>query len=788
MVVAVESFGALLRRLRSATGLTQEELAERAGLSTRAVSDLERGVNRSARKDTARLLADGLDLAEPARAEFLAAARAPLPGQPTAARVEASAVIDPAFGRVLGTHLPLVALVGRDTDVAGVCDLLTSPSVRLLTLTGPGGVGKTRLALQVAHHLSAGLTGGALWVDLAPLTSTDLVLPAIAATAGVRLTDSVAAGDQLASALKDRRMLLVLDNFEHLLGAAGDLVPLLADCPGLSVLVTSRVILRIPGEHEWRLAGLALPKGDEPDLLLAAPAVTLFVQRVRAVRPDFAADESAAESLADICRRLEGLPLAVELAARRLGVMSLAELRARLESRLALLTGGRRDAPAHQRTLRDTIRWSYDLLPADHQLAFRWLAVFQGGFDLTLAEDLLGRSTEVDDALDVLGELVDSSLLIRAELDDGTSRFGMLESIREFGVEQLSEQREQRAVSGHHAELMAAIAVRAAEGLTGAEQSSCLELLDRESANLRAALQYCRTARSAMLVPLATSLWRYWEIRGQLTEGRHWLESALAIAADGESGSGLPESLHAEACLAAAALARDQGDGPAAVLHCERALEIAESEGNQRISARAFNIQGNVALDEGRLVDAAAAHTRGMEMFAAVGDERGLALLRNNLGLDLAALGRREEALEHLQDSLRRFEELDDLRGVARALISLAAATAEHDPDKARDLYARALLSHRSIGDLNGIAAGLEGLGLIGIRTGQAGHAVRLLGAAHRLRRESGDAPAAEELRAVESALAYARIELGDKAFEEEWTEGAALPLTTVIGEALQDG
>jgi predicted ATPase len=547
------------------------------------------------------------------------------------------------------------------------------------------------------------------------------------------------------------------------------------------------VVLRIPGEHEWRLAGLALPEGDEPELLLAAPAVALFVERVRAVRPDFAADEAAAEALADICRRLEGLPLAVELAARRLGVMSLAELRGRLESRLALLTGGRRDALAHQRTLRDTIRWSYDLLPAHQQLSFRWLAVFQGGFGLTLAEDLLSKTTEIEDALEVLGDLVDSSLLIRTELADGTSRFGMLEAIREFGVERLSEESEQQAISGHHAELMSVIAARAAEGLTGAEQSSYLELLDLESANLRAALQYCRTAQSVALVPLATSLWRYWEIRGQLTEGRHWLESALAIA-DGDLGSGLPEAVHAEACLAAAALARDQGDGPAADLHCERALVIAEAEGNQRISARAFNIQGNVALDEGRLADAATAHTRGMELFAAVGDERGMALLRNNLGLDLAALGRPQEALVHLQDSLQRFEKLDDLRGVARVLISLAAVTAADHPDEARELYARALLSHRSIGDLNGIAAGLEGLGLIAVRTGQARHAVRLLGAAHRVRIETGDAPAAEDHKAVESALADARIELGEQQFEEEWAVGAALPLTTVIGEALQGG
>ena len=380
---STSTFGALLRHHRLAAGLTQEALAERAGVSARGVQDLERGVRLAPRAETLRLLADALALDGAARAGLIAAAHPELISPPTARAVPL---------RQAALPVPATPLVGREGDVAAACALLRRPEVRLLTLTGPGGVGKTRLALAVAAELAGDFADGVAWIELAPTRDPALVPAVLAGVLGVRESGERPLAELLALALADRQLLLVLDNLEHLLAAAPLLAQLLAVGPHLTLLTTSRVRLRLRGEQELPVLPLALPAATEivqPPLagLAGVAAVRLFVERAGEVHHEFALTPENAPAVAAICRRLDGLPLAIELAAARVKLLPPAALLARLERRLPLLTGGARDLPPRQQTMRDTIAWSYDLLSEPEQTLFRHLAVFTGGCTLEAAED-----------------------------------------------------------------------------------------------------------------------------------------------------------------------------------------------------------------------------------------------------------------------------------------------------------------------------------------------------------------------------------------------------------------
>ncbi|MDQ3222794.1 MAG: helix-turn-helix domain-containing protein, partial [Gemmatimonadota bacterium] len=513
------SFGDLLRQHRRTAGLTQEELAERAGMSARGISDLERGTRNHPYRETVRHLADSLELSGAARSTFVLAARQPR-GRVTSRHLPVS-----------GLPLPLTPLIGRHEEREEVSNFLQDDAVRLVTLVGPGGVGKTRLALAVAEQEANVVSDGVIFIDLAPLRDPALLLSHVATTLGLRDTSGQGIADVIHDYLAEREILLVFDNFEHLLEAAPVISELLAAGPQVKILTTSRAPLRVRGEREYPVPPLRLPsRQDTQDLaaLAANDAVAVFVARAHAVRPNFALTTDNATAIAEICTRLDGLPLALELAAARVKVLPPATLLDRLGERLPLLTGGTRDAPERQRTLRDTIAWSHNLLSPDDGRLFRRLSIFAGGWTLEAAEAV----TNLDGDLDVLAGLsvlVNESLV---HLDESGSepRYGMLETIREFALEILRQHTEEAealrlAQTAFFADLALAAWTELSAGVPEA-----IRRMGADEDNLRAMLaQLLETGDAETALRVAGgSLSLYWTAAGgQFTEARVWLDRAF---------------------------------------------------------------------------------------------------------------------------------------------------------------------------------------------------------------------------------------------------------------------
>src|SRR6266700_1402398 len=433
-------------------------------------------------------------------------------------------------------HLPLqpTSLIEREPELAEISALLKQPEMRLLTLTGPGGSGKTRLGLQVAAELSDGFADGVYFVNLAPLSDPEFVVPTIAQALALKATGSQPFLDLLKASLREKQLLLLPDNFEQVVSAAIQVAELLDSCPELKVVVTSRMALHLRGEQEFTVSPLAVPDPHHlPDLVTLSQyeAVALFILRAQSLKPDFHMNHANAPTIAEICARLDGLPLAIELAAARSKVLPPQALLARLGQRLALLTGGARDAPARQQTLRDTIKWSYDLLETEEQRLFRWLSVFAGGSTLEAMETVgHGTGHEEINVLNRVASLIDKSLVQQRDQEAGEPRFTMLETVREYGLERLSESREAGVSQRAHALYYLALAQEAEPHLKGPQQVLWWRRLEQEQENLRAALVWLiKQEEGELALRLSGALWRFWSIRGYSSEGWRWLEAALRL-------------------------------------------------------------------------------------------------------------------------------------------------------------------------------------------------------------------------------------------------------------------
>ncbi|HEX5167488.1 MAG TPA: helix-turn-helix domain-containing protein, partial [Thermomicrobiales bacterium] len=528
-----QSFAELLRRARRDAGLTQEELAARAGISTRAVSDLERAINRAPQLETLRLLADALDRPADERQRWTMARRR------VASHAHDGGASQPSNGQL---PTPLTSFVGRDRELAELVALLGQPDTRLVTITGTGGVGKTRLAIAVGTAVEGALDrfpDGVRFVPLAPLNNPDLVIRAIATALDVEGSSRTSQLTTLIAALRNRRLSLVLDNVEHVAASAPQLADLLRACPGLTILATSRVPLRVRGEREYKIRPFALPADIaalDLDHLRRLEAIDLFRQRAQDVATDFQITERNAQVVAGVCRRVDGLPLAIELVAARVRLLPPAALLERLDRRLPLLTGAPHDAPARQQTLRDTIAWSYDLLNPAHQRLFRALGVFQDGWTLDALEAVTGQTEAGSIVLDGLETLIAHSLVRMHEQVNGQPRYSMLETIAEFAREKLDASDEALEARRRHVRHYLRVARQAEPHLKGAEQARWMARLEQEFANLRGALQWLQeraeqgdAAAVVTSFQLADPIWWFWHIHGHMREGRQQFDTIMRL-------------------------------------------------------------------------------------------------------------------------------------------------------------------------------------------------------------------------------------------------------------------
>lgn len=666
------------------------------------------------------------------------------------------------------TNLPPAPgrLVGRQQEINDVLAGLTS--ARLLTLTGVGGCGKTRLALTVAAEARSWFPGGVWLVELAPIADPEVIAGVIASTVDARTTGDESPRDALAKALLGRRSLVVLDNCEHLVAACTALVgDLLHACSSLTVLATSRERLGVAGEVVYPLAPLTVPSADTvgPGELERYEAPRLLVDRAAALGVRIDINERTASIVAAIVRRLDGLPLAIELAAARLPALSAPEVLSRLDDRFGLLTSGSRSASHHQRTLFETLTWSYDLLDKDEQCWFRRLSVFAGGWTREEAEWVCGKERDEEDAesmpasvsasaaMDPLTALVEKSFVQAWDVMEERRRFAMLETVRAYASDRLVESGEVEEIRRRHASCMVALVGREAAGLTGPRQEECLERIGGMHDNVRAALTWARErGQPETGLRLASAVWRFWLIRGLLSEGRAWLDALLALDRP------VDLIVRAGACEAAGKLAGAQGDQASAEALLTRALALWGALGDKGGIARSRAGLAGVALARGDLDDARAGYEAAIAL--ATGNARDSATWHNNLGVTFVRRGDLDGAERAWRACLPLFEDLDDRRSVAIILDNLGGiATVRGDLEAAFTLHSRALAIKRGLKDTRGIGATLHNMGSIAFKDGDYRRARDLFAQGHVALEEVGD----KGMAAMTSAsLADAARAMGD--------------------------
>jgi predicted ATPase/DNA-binding XRE family transcriptional regulator len=740
-----QTIGVLLRRYRIAAGLTQEALAARSGVSVYSISNLERDVGHTPRKDTLALLADALGLSVDQRAVLQVAA--------VRLRTSHAAMTPTAAAAIRKTppyHVPTppTRLIGRENELAALGALLRGQAddyeagSRLVTFCGPPGVGKTRLALEVVRRQERGFPDGGVFVSLAPLTDPALVEVAIAHALGI--TDKPGAGsprEQHMAALGGKQLLLLLDNFEHLLSAAPLVSELLAAAPGLHIIATSRAPLHVQGEQEYPVTPLALPDATQahssPEELAAVPAVALFIERARAVRPGWTPSAGELEHVAAVCRQLDGLPLAIELAATRMKVLSAQALLQRLEHRLHVLTAGPVDLPARQQTLRATLAWSHDLLSAGARALFGRVSIFSGTMSFEAIEALSrafqdheseDQASEVDpeqeqQLLDAVTELVDNSLLASnpspmpnqavPDLRDvgdlpEKPRFAMLQTVREYALEQLARSGEAHRAGQAFVAYYRALAEQAQSELRGPRQMAWFIRLEQEHTNLRAAILWAAEHdESQTALALGASLWRYWYTRGHLHEGAELLERVLDLPWDDADEQS--RRLRGRALNGASDLALRLGAIPRATALIHESLSLFRAFADRDGIAAAVSTLGGILHDSGDLGGAVACWEESLQLRTAQGKSSSVAGALYNLSIAHFELGQWAIGTRRAQESLALRRALGDTRGVVTSLFSCGDfARAHGDYTHARELLDEAANHCRTLGYPHGLAIALN--------------------------------------------------------------------------------
>ncbi len=759
----------------------------------------------------------------------------------------------------------LTTFVGRSDAMTSLARLLRDDDVRLVTLTGPGGVGKTRLAVEATREVSSEFADGAVYVALATLRDPGMIPSGIVQALGLRETDATSPMARLTAALRDRHLLLVLDNFEHLAVPAAKtfLTDLLMACAGVTALVTSRTLLNLSGEHAVIVPSLALPGGGRrkteggrretgdsrreaggerethhPSPITHHPitgdaalgqieqseAVRLFVERARAAWTDFSLTAENAAAVAAICERVDGLPLAIELAAARSAVLSPVTLLRRLERRLPLLSGGPDDQPDRLRTMRDAIAWSYDLLDESTQALFRGLAVFVGGFTVEAAEYLSGQmaggAAALTSVVDALAALLTGSLLQRGEQPDGESRFTFLETVREFALEQLQRSGDEASARAAHAAWCFHFMDQVKPELWVATDGRILDRIDMEHDNLRATMTWALVHDPELALRLASMLAPFWAKRCHWSEGRTWLKRAL------ETGAG--EGTVARAIVAGQAgmLAGEQGDVEEARFYLRQGLALADQLGDDRNAANSLRGLGILASNESDFVQAERAFSEALVRFRVVGDETGIARCLNDLGLIAARQGDQERAIALQEESLplarnigdewqvcivlgnlgesyydsgnyARGEvlsrealdlarRLGDPIGVAINLYNLGnCALQSGDTAAAIEHYRETLVSTRELGEQHLASRALDRLAVALHQLGASRPAARLFGAAAAIREALGDSLFADEEAHLALRSQEIREDLGESLFEAAWASGRSLPFDVATTEAM---
>lgn len=717
------------------------------------------------------------------------------------------------------------ALIGREKELADIATLLRTDNVRLVTLTGPGGTGKTRLGLQAAADLLDEFEHGVWLTDLSPITDHRLVVSEIAQALGVKEAGGKPLIESVKEYLRDRQMLLVLDNFEQVTPAAPDVAQLMQAAPNVKVLITSRAVLRLRGEKEYLVPPLALPDAKHlPPLehLTQYDAVRLFIERALDVKPDFEVDNDNAPSVAEICVRLDGLPLAIELAAARIKILSPESMLTRLESRLRVLTGGARDLPARQQTLRSAIEWSYDLLEEGEQQLFRRLAVFQGGRTLEGLEAVSNYDGQLQlDVLDGVESLVSKSLLRQREGLDGEPRFILLETIHEYAREKLEESGEAQALQREHALYFMKLAEEAdphdqhLTGVTVTGRAEGLHWSEEEHDNIRAALKWAReqgkqgdTEAAEIGLRIAAALWLLWSWGGYVSEGREQLAGLLALPSS-STISGVqaptaqtqsqspraPDVLRARALNGAGVLTIRQGDYDVAGRLLEESYAIWRQLGHKRGMALSLLNLGTVAYGVGDYAAGRSLCEASVAAWREIGDKWGISESLINLGVAVYMQKDYATARSVYEESLAIKREMGDKVSISISLNNLGlVAYSQGDYASARSLYEESLSIQRGLRYKRGTAMSLAGLGGV-IATisreqqsdAQVEKGARLMGAAEALLKVIGMVLDPDDRVVYEQGIAAARAQLTEEEFEKAWAEGRAMNMEQAIEYALEE-